>query len=261
MPRRAHEPAFNVPRVVVAVIGVLIAMHAVRMLLSTEDDTHLMLSLAFIPARLTLFLDPSRAPELFEAAFGGDGMQMALTRFILTDGPAPWSVVTYALLHGSWMHLGFNVLWLPAFGAPLAWRFGAVRFLLLFFAATLAGSLFYWLIRPVDVTPMVGASGGISGVMAAAARFVFGAGKAAMFGRSVPSILFAPAVPLVGLLENRQAFGFIVIWLVINLIAGFASGAFGVDGAIAWEAHIGGFLAGLALFRFLDPVRRAPQNP
>ncbi|MGV6873727.1 rhomboid family intramembrane serine protease [Pseudochelatococcus sp. B33] len=255
-----REPAFNVPGVVLAVIAVLAAIHALRTLLPDGEGAHLMLSLAFIPARLTVFFDPSRAQELFESAFAGGGMQMALTRFVLTEGPAPWSVVTYGLLHGSWMHLGFNALWLLAFGTPVAWRFGVARFLLLFLAATVAGSLFYWLMRPVDVTPMVGASGAISGVMAAAARFVFGSGQVAVFGRSTPSVLFAPAQPLVNLLENRQALGFIIAWLVINLIAGFASGAFGVDGAIAWEAHIGGFLAGLALFRPLDPVPPAARR-
>lgn len=255
----AREPAFNVPGVVLAVIAVLAAIHAFRELVA-DDDAHLMLSLAFIPARLTLFFDPAKAQALFEAAFAGGGLQMALTRFILAEGPAPWSVVTYGLLHGSWLHLGFNALWLLAFGTPVARRFGTVRFLLLFLAATVAGSLFYWLMRPLDVTPMVGASGAISGVMGAAARFVFGPGRVAVFGQSAPSVLYAPAVPLAGLLENRQALGFILIWLAVNLIAGFASGAFGVDGAIAWEAHLGGFLAGLALFRPLDPVPPAVRR-
>ncbi len=256
--RRApvREPAFNVPGVVLAVIAVLAAVHALREFFP-DDDASVMLSLAFIPARLTLMFDPGRAQELFEAAFAGGGVQMALTRFILSEGSAPWSVATYALLHGSWMHLAFNALWLLAFGTPVARRFGVVRFLLLFLAATIAGSLFYWVMRPLDVTPMVGASGAISGVMAAAVRFVFGPGRATAFGRSAPSVLYAPAQPLSGLLENRQALGFIIAWLVINLLAGFASGAFGADGAIAWEAHIGGFLAGLALFRVLDPVPRA----
>lgn len=250
----AREPALNVPGVVVAIIAVLALVHVVRSFLPPGDDAYAMLSLAFIPARLSVLVDPSRAQALFEAAFEGGGTQMALTRFILAEGAAPWSVVTYGLLHGSWMHLGFNALWLLAFGAPVARRFGVVRFLLLFLAATVAGALFYWVMRPMDVTPMVGASGAISGVMAAAARFVFGARGAGVFGRPASDRLFAPAPPLAALLENRQALGFIVAWLVINLIAGVASGAFGVDGVIAWEAHIGGFLAGLALFRLLDPV-------
>lgn len=255
-----REPAFNVPGVVLGIIAVLCVIHAVRMMLPAEDDSYAMLMLAFIPARLSLWFDPSLAQGLFEAAFNGGGLQMALTRFVLTEGSAPWSVLTYAALHGSWMHLAFNAVWLLAFGTPVARRFGTVRFLVLFIAAAVAGSLFYWVMRPLDVTPMVGASGAISGVMAAAARFVFGPGKMAMFGRST-SILYAPAQPLVGLLENKQALGFIIAWLVINLIAGFASGAFGADGEIAWEAHIGGFLAGLVLFMPLDPIPRAPRHP
>ncbi|MGI6247008.1 MAG: rhomboid family intramembrane serine protease [Pseudochelatococcus sp.] len=254
----AREPMVNAPGVIVAIIALLVLVHIARSLLAADVAVDVMLALAFIPARLTLLVDPSRAQAMFEAAFSAGAQQMALTRYILSEGgTAPWSLLTYSLLHGSWMHLGFNGLWLLAFGTPVARRFGTVRFLALFVAASIAGALFYWVMRPNDVVPMVGASGAISGVMAAAARFVFSAGGPVFFGRAAYRGVHAPAQPLVALLENRQALGFIVVWFVINLLAGFASGVMGADGAIAWEAHIGGFLAGLALFLPLDPVSRA----
>ncbi|MFD2251490.1 membrane associated rhomboid family serine protease [Pseudochelatococcus lubricantis] len=256
-PRRApaREPIVNAPTVIVAIIAALVLVHGLRSLLSGSTAVEAMLTFAFIPARLTLFFDPAQAQAIVEAAVAGGGEQMALTRYVLSTGSAPWAVLTYGLLHASWMHLAFNALWLLAFGTPVARRFGTVRFLVLFVLSSVAGALLYWLMRPDDVLPMVGASGAISGVMAAASRFVFSGGGAALFGRGGRGF-DAPAQPLIALLENRQALAFIVAWFVINLLAGFASGIMGAEGAIAWEAHIGGFLAGLVLFLPLDPVSR-----
>ena len=69
-----------------------------------------------------------------------------------------------------------------------------------------------------------------------------------------------PAEPLLSALRNRRVVGFILIWFAVNLLFGLAGGLVpGVSGPIAWEAHIGGFLAGLFCFPLLDPVRR--DNP
>jgi len=62
-------------------------------------------------------------------------------------------------------------------------------------------------------------------------------------------------------LRNGRVLAFLAIWFGVNLVFGIGSIAIGMDGAsVAWQAHIGGFFAGLVLFSLFDPVPRAPAN-
>ena len=158
------------------------------------------------------------------------------------------------MLHGSWTHVSLNSIWLVAFGPPVARRFGAIRFLLFFAATAIAGALAHWAFKPMDFTPLIGASAADSGLMAAAARFVFQPG-APLGG---PARLFAasrasggcPGRGLRELLSDRRALIFIVIWMATNFIFGAGAQSLGASEApVAWLAHVGGFLAGLLLFR------------
>jgi membrane associated rhomboid family serine protease len=67
-----------------------------------------------------------------------------------------------------------------------------------------------------------------------------------------------PALSLMRALRNPRVLGFLGVWFGVNIIFGMGSIAIGADGAsVAWQAHIGGFLAGLMLFSLFDPVPRA----
>jgi len=101
---------FNLQGAVLAVLGVMVAVQIIRMVLPEAADGWLTLALAFIPARYSGY-----APVLP----GGD--ISAVTSF-----------VTHTLVHGDWVHLGFNAAWLVAFGGAVANRIGTIRFLLLF---------------------------------------------------------------------------------------------------------------------------------
>jgi membrane associated rhomboid family serine protease len=222
MPPRRREPAFNIPGVVLVFIALCVGIHLVRAyLLSPHQDFGVILAGAFIPARYS----------------GG----------YLLDWPAITSPLTYSLLHGGMAHLAVNMIWLAAFGSPLASRIGAVRFVLFWCATTLAAVALHYVLHMNSAVPLVGASGAISGMMGAAARFGFrssrGAGRSAFQGR----MLTIPEA-----LSSRTVVTFLAVWFVINLAMGLASGVPGVDGAIAWEAHIGGFLAGFLAVRFFD---------
>ena len=254
-----REPIFNIPRPVVGCIGVFFAIHSLRAFLPTESDFLLLLQFAFIPGQWTVAWDPSKLPEALRQA-GSQGplaeaaARSALARFILSrPGPSLWSVLTYALLHGSWMHVLLNSVWLAAFGTPVARRCGAVRFILLGVAAALGGAIAHWTAHPLSVAPMIGASAAVSGMMAAAARFIF----AAVPGRHRADYSHhGPRQSLLGLIGNRQAALFLGLWFATNLLFGVAATPLGiVDSSIAWEAHIGGFLVGLLLFPLLDPGR------
>src|SRR6476469_5997962 len=103
----AREPIFNVPRSVSGVAAVLILVQIVRDLLPDELDLTLLLALAFIPARYS-------------------GAALELPGGYLT---AVTSFVTYMLVHAGWVHLLVNLMWMAAFGSPVAQRLGDWRFL------------------------------------------------------------------------------------------------------------------------------------
>ena len=240
-----REPALNVPPVVVMLLAVLAFIHAVRVwLLSDDMDRVLVWSLAFVPAR-------------YDAS--------ALTDGILPGSPGAeiWSFFTYALLHADWMHFGFNAIWLLAFASPLARRFRAARFLLFVAATVAAGALAYLVVHAGALAPMIGASAGISGMMGAMARFAFEPGGSLdLWRRDREHADHIPAAPLFAALRNPRVITFVGVWFGLNLLFGLGSVSIfvGEHQSVAWEAHAGGFLAGLLLFSLFDPVPPRPPS-
>jgi len=227
--RAAREPMFNMPMVVVALIGLCVIIHLARtFLLGPSADLMVVLQFGFMPLRFT-----SDYP---------------------LDAYALVSPVTYAFLHGGAAHLVVNMIWLAAFGSPLANRLGAVRFLALWLVASVAAALLHFALHPYDPAPLVGASGAISGMMGSAARFAFRSARL-----SGQPYFIGPVLPLGEVFRSRMTVTFLVVWFVINLVVGLGFGATPDAPRIAWEAHIGGFLAGFFLIRFFD--RPVPRNP
>jgi membrane associated rhomboid family serine protease len=172
------------------------------------------------------------------------------------EAAAVWSFVTYALLHADWGHVIVNSVWLAAFGSPLARRFGPSRFLIFSAVGAIAGALFHLLTDMAGQAPLVGASAAISAHMAGASRFIFTTGvPLGGFTRAAPQTYQRPAAPLSAIVRDRRVVVFLVTWFGINLVFGIAGSNGGLaSGAIAWQAHIGGFLAGLIFFPLFDPV-------
>lgn len=234
-----REPAFNIPGILLAVLALLMAVHVLRQLLPLDMDAWAIWTFGFVPAR-------------FDASPGG------LSPFPGGSGALVWSFVTYALLHADFSHLLFNCLWLLPFGSAVARRFGAWRFLAFFAAAAIAGALAHLVTHPHEPIPMIGASAAISGATAAAIRFAFAAPGFISLRSADGGAAFAPAEPLTRALRRPPVIAFLVIWFGFNFV--FGMGSLSIEGhaqAIAWQAHIGGFLVGLLLFSLFDPVRRA----
>ena len=110
---------------------------------------------------------------------------------------------------------------------------------------------------------MVGASAAVSGFMAAATRFAFQiGGPLDSWRHHDPESYLIPAAPLPVVLRNPRVFAFVGVWFGLNLLFGIGAAAIpGSDEAVAWQAHIGGFLAGLLLFPLFDPVRPSSDQP
>ncbi len=161
------------------------------------------------------------SPPWFLAALMGEGAPYTI--------PLLLSPVSYAFLHGNLLHLALNMAFLLAFGTPMERRLGRGRFLGLYFICALCGAgasmaLFSY---THEQTIMVGASGAISGLFGAVLR-----------------------------LTTNRAWLAIAVFIGSNVILGYT----GIPGtgevrSIAWEAHIGGFLAGFILFPLFDGLR------
>ena len=239
-----REPLFNIPPVVVALLTVLALIHAVRTLaLSDEQDVEFLLTFAFIPARY------DTSVVLGGVLPGGFGAEL-------------WTFVTYALIHADWTHFGVNAVWLLPFGSAVARRFGALRFLAFVAVTATAGAAMHLVTHAGEQFPMIGASAAISGTMAAAMRFAFQRGGPLSFWRDGDTAAYrVPALPLTGVLSDPRVLAFLAVWFGINILFGLGSLPItGGDQVVAWQAHIGGFLAGLFLFSWFDPAPREPRT-
>jgi membrane associated rhomboid family serine protease len=235
------EPIFNVPPIVTATLAALCIVHAVReLVLSADVDNLLVLYTAFIPARY------ETAVLHYPGGLGADA----------------WTFVTYAFLHGGVTHLGFNAVWLLVFASPVARRFGTLRFAAFFVATAVAGALAHLATHPGDPGMMVGASAAISGFMAAAMRFAFQrGGPLGLLGHQDDLAYRVKAASLAASFRDPRIVAFLAVWFGLNLL--FGSGIVSVadtEQPIAWQAHIGGFLAGLFGFSLFDPVGDASPD-
>lgn len=166
-------------------------------------------------------------------------------RFLASPTPSEWlTLITSQFLHGGWFHLVSNMLALYIFGDNVEDRLGHGRFLGFYLVCGIVASLVHVWANPWSLVPAVGASGAISGVLAA---------YLVLF----PTARVFTVVPLFFLpwLVDVPAVVWIAIWFASQLLNGLLSIAVGAEalGGVAWWAHIGGFVAGLIL---VWPLRR-----
>ena len=149
-----------------------------------------------------------------------------------------------------------QTLWLLPFGSAVARRFGNARFLGLMIVTAAAGAALHLATHAGGPAPMIGASAAVSGAMAAAMRFAFQHGGPLSFLRQGSDADYrVPAIPLSGVLRDPTVLGFLAVWFGLNLLFGLGSLPLaGEDQVVAWQAHIGGFAAGLLLFSWFDPT-------
>ena len=223
-----REPVFNIPGAVLLMIALCVGVHLVRLYgLSEEQDISMLVRAAFIPIR-----------------YSGD---------YFFDIYAVTSTVTYAFLHGGWTHLIVNMVWLAAFGSPLANRLGLLRFLAFWVATAWGAVALHYALHAGSQIPLVGASGAISGMMGAAARFGFNIDRSWGPGR-----FSGPPLTIVESLTSRTVIVFLVVWMAVNLMSGLGYLTPDDMGAVAWEAHVGGFLVGFLLIGLFGESR--PQQ-
>jgi membrane associated rhomboid family serine protease len=197
------------------------------------------------PARQPIFNAPWPAVALAAIIVGGFALQTVLPfepviqafAFRASDLEAgrEQTLITALFLHGGWPHALMNAAFALAFAAPVV-RFlgvglrGVAVFAAFYLFCGVAANLAFAALHRGDPTPLVGASGAVSGLMGGAARLVAGR------GRMGP--IFSPPVLAMG-----------AAWILVNVLVAATGIAPGAQGAtVAWEAHLGGFAAGVLVF-------------
>jgi membrane associated rhomboid family serine protease len=236
-----REPILTLPGALTAYVALLAVIH-LRVLLPPDLDYWTIEVFGFIPKRYDSSLLATPFP-------GGSGAKI-------------WTFLTYSLLHANLSHIGFNVLWLLPFGSAVARRFGPARFFAFMAVTAVAGAMAHLITHEHEMAPMIGASASVSGAMAAAIRFAFVRGSFLSFrSGDADAAARVPAQPLTRALRDPRVLGFLAVWFGVNIVFGIGSLAIGAEGAsVAWQAHIGGFFAGLLLFSMFDPVPRGDAD-
>ena len=225
----AREPAILLPVVITILLAALFVVQLARSFVLSNDAAEMLIVwFAFIPVRV---FAESNLPGAYL--------------------PLLWTPFTHALLHAGWEHFLLNAAWLAIFGTPVARRYGVLPTLILFFGGAAVGALAFAVTTLPQIAVLVGASGGIAALTGAACRFIFQpvlftthpeTGERIALGRQMAT--------LDQLSRNSRARFFIIIWVVLNAAVPFVPMLFGQSIGIAWQAHLGGFLAGL----FVTPL-------
>ncbi|MDO8475459.1 MAG: rhomboid family intramembrane serine protease [Candidatus Rokubacteria bacterium] len=167
-------------------------------------------------------------------------------RFLADPAGGFVTVFTSMFMHGGWMHLGGNMLYLWIFGDNVEDRFGHMKFLVFYLLCGIAATFAQMAFNPGSNVPNVGASGAIAGVLGSYILLFPRARVRVLMGRSVVPM---PALVVIGL------------WIILQLVSGIGSIAPTTDtGGIAYMAHIGGFAAGFVLTLVLRGNRGAEEG-
>jgi membrane associated rhomboid family serine protease len=162
------------------------------------------------------------------------------------NGVTRWlAFFTTMFLHGGFLHLAGNMLYLWIFGDNIESTLGHGKFLLFYLACGIMAGLTQVFIEPSSTIPMVGASGAISGVLGAyLLRYPRARVKILFWFIVFVKRFWVPAGYLLG------------IWFLLQLGNGLGSLGLHSPGGVAWFAHVGGFVAGILLLLLLEPYER-----
>ena len=177
----------------------------------------------------TLGLIPAKASEVFMSGAPLD------TVFI--------TFFTSMFLHGGWMHVLGNMLFLWVFGDNVEDRLGHLKYLLFYLATGIIGDIAHIMSSPFSEVPIIGASGAIAGVLGA----YFISFPRARVLTLLPIIIFFTIVEIPAVI-------FLALWFVLQLFNGTASLG-GAANPVAWWAHVGGFVSGIILIKLLAGKR------
>jgi hypothetical protein len=238
-------PAKRIPVVTYLLVAINVSAFVWVSQLPTYAQEVVAYELGFVPARIAQLAHPEAIPEpvsvVVHDSFGGDYIDQRP----LYLKPVPWqigrSLLTCMFLHASWLHLLTNLWFLWLFGDNVEDRLGPLPFLFLYLFGGLIASLTHWAIAPASITPVIGASGAIAGILGAyAVTWPLARISTFVFLVVFFTVIDVPAMIVLG------------VWFVAQVIAGQESLHHSGAGGVAWWSHVGGFLAGMTIMPFLS---------
>lgn len=227
IPFRTTAPCHGSPVVTMSLIVANIAVFFFQKGLSPQQVTEFVYAYALIPA---IYGNPDMARQQ-----GFDP-----TNFL--------PMVTNTFMHGGYLHLIINMWTLWLFGLPVEDRLGRWRFLLFYLGCGVVGSLCHLAFNLHSVVPTLGASGAVSGVLGGFFR---------LFPRE--KVVIVQPIFVLPLIFGIPTLWFTVLWFGIQFLEGARAFASGTTGGIAWWAHIGGFVAGVAAVSLLRSAHHGPS--
>lgn len=197
----------------------------------------------------TLPLDPRQTEILFHL-LGVVPARFSDPAWAAASGYPGWSFLSFftsMFLHGGWMHLIGNMWFLWIYGDNVEDILGHGKFLLFYLLAGVAAALVHVLLNPMSRVPTIGASGAIAGVMGA-------------YLIKFPHSRILTLVPIFVFFTTIEVPAVLILayWFVIQFFSGIGSVGYShlSQGGVAWWAHVGGFVAGMALILLLGTNER-----
>lgn len=222
--------------------------------LDSSAEQALVFYRGFIPVRISQLANPR--PLLINAPQVARDPQLPIpVEFDQTYElpPAPEQIVasmfTSMFLHAGWMHLLSNMWFLWLFGNNVEDRLGHVVYLVFYVLGGLAALACHWLTNPSSPVPVIGASRAVAAVLGAyAITFPFAQVRTLVFLFIFVTIVDLPALLVLG------------VWFLGQLLEASTALNTNVDGGVAFAAHVGGFVAGLALMPLFGGTRAPPED-
>jgi membrane associated rhomboid family serine protease len=252
-----NQGRLTTPYVVYLIIAInVIVFLAFQQALGTEDGVKFTYGYSVVPVEITTGVDLVR-PQVVEGAEAQIDRRTGRREIPVVPeypGPTPiyLTLLSAMFMHGGWMHIIGNMLYLWIFGDNIEDNFGHGKFLLFYLLCGVAASFAHILVDPQSVIPSLGASGAIAGVLGA---------YLVMFPRNrVRNIVMLGFIWTTIELPALVVLGF---WIVIQIFSQYTSSLeTGHSGGVAYMAHIGGFAVGLALsFLFRTERHRHMHEP
>lgn len=217
---------------------VLIAVNVLVWILFQQMDGNSPFTYAYSTVPAEILTGKDIVTEAFIKTDEYTGIQFLIPALQPTNIPVYLTLLTAMFMHGSWMHLLGNMLYLFIFGDNLEHRLGWKRYLIFYLLTGIIASLSHvfsaYFLQQSTITPSLGASGAISGVLG---------GYMLLFPKLKVKAIFLYQIIVI---PAALALG---IWIAFQIVSGMLSGG---GGGVAYAAHIGGFVAGLLLIKIFD---------
>jgi len=254
LPYADDNPADGPPVMTIGLILLNLFIFLMGLRLDERQLFELHVNNGFIPARIEQLFDPTvevAVPANAVLRFGPHIKHLPIMLPLPPNrGQILLTLVTCQFLHGGWMHLLGNMLFLYIFGNNVEDRLGHLAYLLFYLVGGIAAMLAHYLVNPVSVIPTIGASGAVATILGA-------------YAVTWPHSRIHTILPLGIIFIPLQLPAYLVLgfWFGSQLLDGWLKWGVDLGGGVAFFAHVGGFIFGAAVMALVNQIKGSPMNP